>query len=148
MDVLDRTPFRYTCIAQRTKSFSSSGRVRSNPHLQRCMALPRSFVMSHYRRLIKKTTTKTMMRSPREPGHRNQPPPLEYPATRHPDSPRVAPDAATIAANRVSTVDLGRTLFDFAPSNSSLRSVTSHTRCGDSRGCSASSLRVRLACCG
>ena len=72
------------------------------------------FYNQRYRRLTKKTTIKTMIRRPKEPGQTNQPPPLEYPATKHPDSPRVTPDAATSAASRVSKDGLKQTLCRFS----------------------------------
>src|SRR5258705_8422508 len=75
---------------------------------------------SRYRRLIRKTINKTITRSPREPGQTNEPPPLEYSATRHPESPKVATDAANKAANFAKRVDVESTLRRFRTSNSSL----------------------------
>jgi hypothetical protein len=36
-----------------------------------------------------KTTNTTIRRSPRPSGQTNQPPPLEYPTAKHPDSPHI-----------------------------------------------------------
>jgi len=73
---------------------------------------------SRYRRLIRKTISTTIRRSPREPGQTNQPPPLEYPATRHPESPKVATEAANMIANFAKRVDVESTLCRFRTSNS------------------------------
>jgi hypothetical protein len=57
-----------------------------------------------YRRLIMKMTTKMITRSPRPPGQTNQPPPLEYPTAKHPESPNVAThnaDSPTTLADKV-----------------------------------------------
>ena len=70
----------------------------------------------NYRRLIRKTIIKTITRSPSEPGQINQPPPLEYPATKHPESPKVATDVANRAANFVDTDDIATTLSKFRTS--------------------------------
>jgi hypothetical protein len=112
------------------------------------MAFPRSLVRSRYRRLIRKTMTKTMMRSPREPGQRNQPPPLEYPATKHPDSPRVATAAATIAADFVNRVDLGGKLCRLGTSNSSTGSPDTLDHVLDFRNQRADRVGHSLSCYG
>jgi hypothetical protein len=75
------------------------------------MALPK-----RYRCLMRKTISKTIARSPRPPGQRNQPPRLEYPATKHPESPNVATHAANSVANFANRVNPGRTLCRFRTS--------------------------------
>jgi hypothetical protein len=98
-DVIPMRPERRRSKSARSSSF------------WQMMTLPRS-----YRRLIRKTTRKTITRSPREPGQTNQPPPLEYPATKHPESPKVATDAANSLANFVDTDNTPRTLSRFCTS--------------------------------
>jgi hypothetical protein len=53
------------------------------------------------------------MRSPKEPGQMNHPPPLEYPATRHPERPSVAMDTANSAPKHVRSDSLVRFLCRF-----------------------------------
>jgi hypothetical protein len=66
-----------------------------------------------YRRLTRKTTNKTIPISPRLPGQINQPPPLEYPATKHPESPEVATDAVKSTDNLLNKVRLEATPWGF-----------------------------------
>jgi hypothetical protein len=73
---------------------------------------------NRYRRLTRKIIKRTMTSSPKLPGQMNQPPPLEYPATRQPDDPTVATHAARRVnsfATRLLLENFFRRIVTFVP---------------------------------